>query len=184
MLGMPNRNEDEVRYAVALNDWVNTFRFGFEKPFTICVWTDRNLLGLPPFALHQNGLELAPRIGFVNSNKIAEVSVYCDPNDSEKRFVRRFNQNTRLRPSDLAHLCLTRSDDGTLTFYVDGDAVTDVPPESLPAKQPGEWTFKTAGFGRCDARISQRYGLDEFCLFNRALSAEDVRKLATRVERK
>jgi hypothetical protein len=77
----------------------------------------------------------------------------------------------------MAHVSISRDEKGKLAVYFNGIEETQAKADSLPALQPIAMKFKYAGFGK---RSDTNYvaAVDEFFYFNRALTAEEVRKFA------
>lgn len=175
---IPLRGEDGPLFAINLGTAVNAFRFKENTPFTIALWVRGGGPDGIAFALSQNSSELAPRLLFKSSTRSVGVELYCDESDSEKMFVRTKSVPFQSISTPFYHLALTRTADGTLTFYVDAEAIKDAPADSLPAKQPVAMRFQHAGFALRHATTPYSVELDEFCLFDRALSADEVHTLA------
>lgn len=175
---IPHRNEDGPKFTIDLGASVNAFRFTEKSAFTIALWVRGGGPDGVAFALTQQSEELAPRLLFKSSSRSVGVELYCDDSDSEKKFVRTKSVPFQGISSPFYHLVLTRTADGTLEFYVDGEPIKDGPADSLPAKQPVAMRFQHAGFALRPATLPYTIELDEFCLFDRALSADEVQTLA------
>lgn len=175
---IPHRNEDGPKFTIDLGTSVNAFRFKENSALTIALWVRGGGPDGIALALTQQSEELAPRLLFKSSTRSVGVELYCEESDSEKKFVRTKSVPFQGLSTPFYHLALTRTADGTLAFYVDGEAIKDGPADSLPAKQPVAMRFQHAGFALRHATMPYTIELDEFCLFDRALTADDIHTLA------
>jgi hypothetical protein len=175
---IPHRSDEGPKFTIDLGTAANTFRVTEKSAFTIALWVRGGGSDGIAFALSQNSSELAPRLLFKSSSRSVGVELYCDESDSEKKFVRTKSVPFQGIVTPFYHLALTRTADGTLTFYVDAEPIKDGPADSLPAKQPVAMRFQHAGFALRHATMPYTIELDEFCFFDRALPADDIQALA------
>jgi hypothetical protein len=175
---IPHRGEEGLKFTIDLGTSANAFRFAKDAPFTIALWVRGGGPDGAAFALTQQSEELAPRLLFKSNTRSVGVELYCDESDSDKKFVRTKTVPFQAISTPFYHLTLTRTADGTLAFYINGEAIKDGPAESLPAKQPVALRFQHAGFALRHTTMPYTIELDEFCLFDRALTADEVLKLA------
>jgi hypothetical protein len=145
------------RVALDLTDQRGKFRFAEGAPFTLATWirvpAERAvLLGGPPLRVSVSGTSVTAFLGYPDG---PEVRAFRPPRD------RWF------------HLALVREPGGKVRLFVDGVAATLGPDPVWPAEVAPAAIGLGAEVG--DAEV------DEFCLFDRALTADEVVQLATRL---
>lgn len=175
----PLPKEDTPKFVVDGSSMLDLFRYKDDAPFTISLWMRSTTNEGVAFALTQNSLELGPKLLFRTSSRRIDVELYCDEDDSEKKFVR---SKSYLQPTAIGlmhHVVLTRGKDGLLSVFIDAEKIDEAPAGSLPAKQPVDLSFKQAGFALQSKNIYSLV-LDEFSAFDRALSADEIKTLSGR----
>jgi hypothetical protein len=173
-----NSDGGTPKFACDLSDFARSLTFKDDTPFTLALWVRGGGQDAVPFAATQASPELAPRLYVRSEARSLRIDFYCDKTDSEKRFSRTVTRTVGDMINAYHHVALARGPDGVLKAYADGTEMTDAPAESLPAKQPGEFTFRYAGFGLRADRLTYSFDVDEFCVFDRALSADELKTLA------
>ena len=173
---LPLRNEEGPKFHFTLSP--DAFRFKDDSAFTVALWVRGGGTNGVAFALTQDTIDLGPKLLIKSSLRSVGVELFCDESDSEKKFVRAKSIPMQSISTPFYHIALTRSGDGTLTAYVDAVPITDAPEDSLPTKQPVAMKFKQAGFGLRPDSAAYTIELDEFCMFDRALSSDEIKTLA------
>jgi hypothetical protein len=152
--------------------------FKANAPFTIAFWvrtaahsSDGMLLSLRT-AKDPGGLL---QIGWAGTGFLRPLLI----NDAGKDLERAEIAGPQLKVPSWNHVALTRKPDGELTLFLNGEAVGTGP------RQPGAVTTGRRFLGANAHEVAQGFTtntfvgeLDEFCVFDRALSPEEVRKLA------
>jgi hypothetical protein len=144
--------------ALDLTDQRATFRFADGAAFTLTAWArvpgeSAVLLDAPPL-----------RVSVAGSAVVASAGAPAGPE------LRAFRP-----PRDRwFHLALVREPGGKLRLYVDGVAAVLAPDPVWPAElAPAEVGLGSGAEGDCE--------VDEFCLFDRALTADEVARLGSRL---
>jgi hypothetical protein len=153
-----------------LADQADRLRLGPKDPFTIGVW----VRGRPECIVWVRSPR--PMKGF-NSDDRIEMSFTGNAVTGYLRSSVSFPPGLMgQRPdTDWLHVAMTRDGDATLRLYLNGVAVPHAKdPVSPIALNPTEFGLLIYG-GQ-----GQTYDLDEFCLYNRALTADELRRLGTR----
>jgi hypothetical protein len=155
--------------ALALAEEKGKFEFAAGAPFTVATWVRAQ----------------AGQNAYLVSNTNFQFTVYQKSVSVQLRSPARgaaFQSGVTLqgpRPDGWCHVALTRAADGELTLYVNGQPAKQLgKPPTMPdpiQMAPGyEFGLAVSSWGReqCD--------LDEFCIYNRALTADELRKLGAR----
>lgn len=173
-----DRDGDTPQFACDFSGFAPSLTFKKDAPFTLALWVRGGGQDVIPFAATQSSLDQAPRLFIRAEPRVLRVDFHCDNADAKKRFTRSVTKSMSDMIHSYHHVAFSRGADGTLAAFVNGTELTDAPAESLPAKQPGEFTFRYAGFGLRSERVPYTFDIDAFCVFDRALSTDELNALA------
>lgn len=152
---------------------------GARAPFTLAlwVWTKEQKGTVLAFRSHPDGLALV--WVQLDGGKV-QASIRHDNGFFIPHAVK---DKTVLSPGEWHHIALSREAVGNLALFVDG-ALVDHQPPGREATGALTTTARLLGMEPLDSkRFDQKaFGgaIDEFCAFNRALTAEEVARLAGR----
>jgi hypothetical protein len=172
-----DRDGDGPKFVCTLSGSAADLTFKENEPFTVALWVRGGGQDAVPFAATQAVRDQGTRLFMRADARGLRVDLFCDESNPKKSFSRSATRSMRDMITSYHHVALTRTADGTLKTFVDGSEMTDSSAESLPAKQPGELSFRHAGFGLRSAFGPYSFDIDEFCVFDRALSAGELKTL-------
>jgi hypothetical protein len=181
-LRLTHDRKEPNRYALDLSDQKEALAVAADKPFTLAFWARRvrsdQTSGYGAFLTSAESefpknparsltLQMLP-----NANPIAVASLLNMTNRGDQATARRMDANRRIDdPAAWNHFALVRTGAGELTWLVNGDRAGG-------GEFPFELRYHTFGLIRSPGGMSE-FDLDEFCLYDRALTEAEIKKLAT-----
>lgn len=178
-----DRKQDN-RYALDLSDTKGQFTIPADRPFTLSFWARRvnadALSGFGAFLIDANSgladrharsfyFQLLPTTPALAAVKLLDVA-RSDPNGRNVQASFRVTD-----PNAWSHFVLTRDDNNRLRLLVNGFEA----PSALPQLGVGEFRFEQIGLLR-SAEGKTVVDLDELCLFDRVLTADELGRLGGR----
>lgn len=171
----PPRSGGTVPLAIDLTDQKDRFAFDANAALTICHWA--SIDGTAPIYglyLGQERMIDRPRIYSMSSRSSGTVFFY--PGSSDYFSIPISHTGT----STWHHYALRRTSDGAWSYFVDGTSREPLSKNSVT--NTGKLTFDKVGFGGTSTLkgkdLRPTIGIDDLCIFNRALADSEIARLA------
>ncbi|MCE9562661.1 MAG: hypothetical protein K8U57_11500 [Planctomycetes bacterium] len=164
--------------ALDISDQAKAFAFGEGKPFTLSFWTRRIVSGAETQHLLVWGLGDTTKYPFSALVIGAEPGMFYGslaeaekPKSIGETVARAHGKHDRW--ADWTHVVMIRDEKNVVQFVVNGEAMRTKTPISFPKPLNFKELFLVASEGE-----KVTFDLDEFCLFDRALTNDEVQTLA------
>lgn len=162
-------------FAIDLSDQKDRFTFDANTAQTICHWSSvdaaTSIYGL---YLGQERMIERPRIYSMSSRSSGSAFFYLSGGDYLSIPISHTGTST------WHHYALRRTSDGVWSFFVDGTSRESL--SKSPATNAGKLTFDKVGFGGTSTLkgkdLRPTIGIDDLCIFNRALADSEIARLA------
>ena len=161
-------------FVLDLSDRLDAFATKPKLGFTVAFWTNPSDRGGVAFSLNSETTTSAPRLSLLATKSSFRMTYVQDIGKSTELFS--WGKTTSDEPQ-FRHFAMTRAVTGRVVLYLDGEEIAPPPGTKTAVNTSLAAKFKYVGLGRLST-AGYSVDIDEFCLFQRELTAKEIRTLA------
>ena len=161
-------------FVLDLSDRLDAFATNPRLGFTVAFWTNPSDRGGLAFSLNSETITSAPRLSLLATKASFRMTYVQDVGKSTEQFS--WGKTTSDEPQ-FRHFAMTRAVTGRVVLYLDGEEIAPPPGTKTAVNTSLAAKFKHVGLGRLSTS-GYSVDIDEFCLFQRELTAKEIRTLA------
>ena len=161
-------------FVLDLSDRLDAFATNPRLGFTVAFWTNPSDRGGLAFSLNSETITSAPRLSLLATKASFRMTYVQDVGKSTEPFS--WGKTASDEPQ-FRHFAMTRAVTGRVVLYLDGEEIAPPPGTKTAVNTSLAAKFKHVGLGRLSTS-GYSIDIDEFCLFQRELTAKEIRTLA------